>query len=112
MRRSDNLHKMFLGGAVLTLIILLLIGALASYLYKQKTETAKHQLEQIGKSMPVPAESIIKLSPEVIASLTPPPGSKPVELSPEVIASLTPPPGSKPVELSPEVIASLTPTRR
>ncbi len=90
MHQSDNIHKMFLGGAVLTLLILLLIGTLASYLYKQKTEITKRQLEQIGKTMPVPAAPIIELSPEVIASLTPPPGSKPVELSPEVIASLTP----------------------
>ena len=90
MYKSDNIHKMFLGGAVLTLIILLLIGSLASYLYKQKTEIAKRQFKQIGKTMPTPLEPAIELSPEVIASLTPPPGSKPVELSPEVIASLTP----------------------
>ena len=112
MRQYDNVHKMFLWGAIFTLAILLLIGVLASYLYKQKTETTTRQVEPVelvGKTLPTPRELIIQLPPEVIASLTPPPGSKPIELSPEVIASLTPPPGSKPIELSPEVIASLTP---
>ncbi len=90
----NDFYKMFFGGALLALIVLLAVGFVASYLYKQnrnKVMVVQKSYEQIQvRKDKMGKLDIAELSPEVIASLTPPPGSKPAELSPEVIASLIP----------------------
>jgi len=84
------------------IIIAFIFGGFLFYLYQQ---ASKYAVEEKKEN---PNE--VKLSDDLIKSMTPPPGSKPVEMSDELRKQMTAPEGSEPIEVSDELIKSMTPT--